>query len=66
MNKDELDDFVHTVKAARTAQKVVAVVDQHPNLCLFFKYNNNYKLLFIELSGPSFGDRTPLHEICRK
>jgi hypothetical protein len=36
LNKNELDDFVHTVKAARTAQKVVAVVDQHPNLCLFF------------------------------
>lgn len=40
MNKNELADFVQTVKAASTtSQRVVAVVDQqlliNPNLCLF-------------------------------
>ena len=29
LNKNELADFVHTVKVARTCQRVVAVVDQH-------------------------------------
>lgn len=46
MNKNELDDFVHTVKAARTAQKVVAVVDQHPNFCLFSITTTNRVVIF--------------------
>jgi hypothetical protein len=41
LNKNELADFVPTVKAAWIAQRVVAVVDQHPNFFVYF--HNNHK-----------------------